>query len=92
MLSEEAGEVVQAIGKVLRHGWEANWKDGPTNRVSLLNEITDLYAVVNIMTALGYIDQPSIDGIRNAIDRKMQFSYHLVNEFIKERTNESNQM
>lgn len=50
MLSEEAGEVVQAVGKILRHGYDNHHPDGgPTNRRLLELEINDLNAVAQAM-------------------------------------------
>lgn len=43
LLAEECGEVVQAIGKVLRHGYESAHPDGgPTNREALERECGDV--------------------------------------------------
>lgn len=40
LLAEECGEVIQAVGKVLRHGFESRHPDGgPTNREALASEI-----------------------------------------------------
>jgi len=50
MLSEEAGEIVQAVGKLLRHGAEEGHPDGgPNNRAALSKEIGDLIGVVDHM-------------------------------------------
>lgn len=50
VLAEECGEVIQAVGKILRHGYESSHPDGgPTNRRTLEREIGDvLYAVDRI--------------------------------------------
>lgn len=47
MLAEECGEVIQVIGKILRHGYDSYHPADPTvtNRVLLGRELTDLYAV-----------------------------------------------
>jgi NTP pyrophosphatase (non-canonical NTP hydrolase) len=51
-LAEEAGEVVQAVGKILRHGYESfhpeREEDG-TNRSQLAREIGDFLAIVEMM-------------------------------------------
>lgn len=58
MLSEEAGEIVQAIGKILRHGYESTHPDGgPTNRDSLERELGDLRAIVEELCDNGDIDE-----------------------------------
>ena len=50
VLAEGCGEVIQAVGKILRHGYESSHPDGgPTNRRTLEREIGDvLYAVDRI--------------------------------------------
>ena len=53
MLAEECGEVIQVIGKILRHGydsWHPDQASTPpeyrfTNRKALGQELTDLFAV-----------------------------------------------
>ena len=43
LLSEELGEAQQAIGKILRHGYESCHPDGgPTNREALEKECGDV--------------------------------------------------
>lgn len=42
ILAEECGEVVQAIGKILRHGYESAY-NGETNRQALERELGDLF-------------------------------------------------
>lgn len=43
LLAEEMGEAIQAIGKVLRHGYESTHPDGgPTNRETLERECGDV--------------------------------------------------
>lgn len=50
LLAEECGEVAQAVGKVLRHGWESRPpRGGQANRTALAREIGDLRAVVGVM-------------------------------------------
>ena len=53
LLSEELGETVQAIGKVLRHGYENSHPDGgPTNRESLERECGDVrHAILRLCDA-----------------------------------------
>lgn len=58
LLSEELGECVQAIGKILRHGYESknpfNLK-GPNNREALEKEVADVYVAVRMMFEAGDI-------------------------------------
>lgn len=52
MLAEECGEIIQMVGKILRHGYESYHPDDPekiTNRDLLSREITDFMAVYNAM-------------------------------------------
>lgn len=52
MLAEEAGEVVQACMKILRHGYENFNPDNPsagTNRKMLAREIGNLDRISNLM-------------------------------------------
>jgi NTP pyrophosphatase (non-canonical NTP hydrolase) len=54
LLAEECGEVVQAIGKVLRHGYESCHPDAVSadfdNRYELSKEIGDLIAAVDFLS------------------------------------------
>lgn len=52
LLSEECGEVVRAIGKIQRYGWESSSPfvaGGRTNRMALERELGSIRAVVNLM-------------------------------------------
>ena len=57
LLAEECGEVIQAIGKVLRHGYESTHPDGgPTNREALERECGDVYHAIWRAIGAGDID------------------------------------
>jgi len=46
-VAEEMGEAIQAIGKILRHGYGSKHpKGGPTNRETLAREMGDVYATM----------------------------------------------
>jgi NTP pyrophosphatase (non-canonical NTP hydrolase) len=53
MLAEECGEVIQAVGKILRHGYASvhpSGRDqGRDNRANLLRELGDVSAIVSLM-------------------------------------------
>lgn len=70
-LAEECGEVIQVIGKILRHGFE-DWSpldvSQTTNRVNLEREIGDLSAVIDTMRFAGDV---SDRGISKAADDKL---------------------
>lgn len=61
LLMEECAEVVQVVGKILRHGYESRHPNGgPTNREMLQTEIGHILAAKYLMAQAGDIDQPSI--------------------------------
>lgn len=64
ILAEEAGEIVQAVGKILRHGYESYNPDGDirvSNRESLERELGDLSAAAQLMAGAGDIRAPVVD-------------------------------
>lgn len=53
-LIEECGEVIQAAGKVLRHGYKCTHPDGgPTNREQLTKELGQLSVAMRMMWLRG---------------------------------------
>jgi hypothetical protein len=78
MLAEECAEVVQVIGKILRHGYDAHHPADPrtSNRALLANELMDVDAVVSAMKQSelrGYATRdPS--GVR--WQKKVRFAHH----------------
>lgn len=57
LLAEELGEATQAIGKILRHGYESTHPDGgPTNREALVRECGDVYHAIWRLIGAGDID------------------------------------
>jgi NTP pyrophosphatase (non-canonical NTP hydrolase) len=60
ILSEECGEVIQAIGKVLRHGWNSIYDNGTTNRAQLEIELADIKLWSNYLQQLGDVDATEI--------------------------------
>jgi hypothetical protein len=56
LMVEECGEVIQAAGKILRHGYES-YTPGQdpieTNRMRLIRELGDLKAAMHLMFASG---------------------------------------
>lgn len=81
MLSEEAGEIVLIIGKILRHGLQSYHPDDPdkkSNKLLLINELNDLGAVVQGMIAAGDINkyQFSEDFHRVVWQKKLKWTHH----------------
>lgn len=69
ILAEECGEVVQRIGKILRHGIQStNPYKGTPNNVTLESELTDIFAVVGLLDRLAVISE---ERIRGGIPRKL---------------------
>lgn len=59
MLAEEAGEVVQAVAKILRHGEESFHPADPdkvANLYHLEQELTDLLSIISHMVFKGDVD------------------------------------
>ena len=59
-LLEEMGEAQQAIGKVLRHGYESRHPDGgPSNREHLTEEIGHVRAAITLL-----VGEKDVSGVR----------------------------
>lgn len=75
MLAEEAGEIVQAVGKVLRHGYSSTHPDGgPDNRVLLHKEVSDLLAIAQTMVATGDLTQ--LSKAQDVWRKKLRYTHH----------------
>lgn len=64
MLSEECGEVVQMVGKILRHGYENYHPDDSfrtSNRTLLTKELVDVFSIFDKMVELEDIKYKDID-------------------------------
>lgn len=68
-LVEEAGEVLHAIGKIQRHGWESHNPHSPilSNRQALMHEIADFVEIVDRMCVGGELSDAELD---NLVDRR----------------------
>jgi hypothetical protein len=78
MLAEECGEVIQIIGKILRHGYDSYHPDRPhiTNRELLQRELTDLAAVENQIHAQDRVFLPSSLDVDAAWAKKLRYAHH----------------
>lgn len=59
VLSEELGESIQEVGKILRHGYLTHNpydSDKTTNKVNLEKEIGDILAILSLMDSSNDID------------------------------------
>lgn len=81
MLAEEAGEIVQMVGKILRHGYSSYHPKDPNqkpNRELLRREIIDLLAVVRLMGENGDIDDHIVrlSKIEGRLMSKLIYTHH----------------
>ena len=73
MLAEECGEVIQIVGKILRHGYESHHPDGgPDNRQHLMRELGDLLCIMDMMDSENDLSLYDI----SQFSIKKQFSVH----------------
>lgn len=78
MLAEECAEVIQVIGKILRHGYENHHPDSPlvNNKMLLANELTDVDAVVKAMKREELKDFACQDFENTHWQKKLRYSHH----------------
>jgi len=66
---EECGEVVVAISKIFRFGFDSRWPEGGVdNRTRLTEELGDLMAMVKLMSENDIVD---IEEVSKAAERKI---------------------
>lgn len=77
LLLEELGEAQQAIGKILRHGYESHHPRIPevSNRDNLEREIGDIGVILEMMTDSGDLDMENIE--KHAIIKKERLLKYL---------------
>jgi len=76
ILSEECGEVIQIIGKILRHGYKSSHPEGgPTNRKLLAFEIGDVITAVLMMTEIEDINN-------NIIDERVEYKLEKIKKYL----------
>lgn len=82
-LAEEAGEIVLAVGKILRHGYYSKHPDGgPTNKEMLEKEIGDLMGVADLMVTAMDISPAAVDKARILKpERSKKFYHHQPKKF-----------
>lgn len=80
ILAEECGEVVQAIGKILRHGYDSydpTKTNGPDNRKSLENEIGDICYAVALMVKAKDVNQVNINASeKRKAEKARRYTHH----------------
>jgi len=89
LLLEEAGEVQQVIGKILRHGYESYNPylpppAGDTNRGLLMKELGDFFAATKLMMAADDISDAVItERAKQKLHRVWQWLHFQPDEFAK---------
>lgn len=82
-LAEECGEVIQAIGKVLRHGYDSAHPDQTTsdryNRTDLERECGDVLATIDLMANAGDLRANKMDEHRQKKHRSRAKYFHHQN-------------
>ena len=79
MLMEEAGEIVQACGKILRHGFESynpNDQNSSSNRQHLNKEIRDIEAIIEMMRSAHDLSGVQPSSVSSTILKKMKYTHH----------------
>lgn len=76
MLAEECGEVIQIVGKILRHGYDSEHPiTGKGNRQLLQKELCDVFAVAAQLHSDG-VKGHSVDDLFSAWKKKLMYSHH----------------
>lgn len=81
LLLEECGEVVQRVGKVLRHGYEhVNPKTKVANRISLSEEVGDVLAAIKRLRNCKELNETAINSMLISKDMSSSFLHHQDDE------------
>jgi len=74
ILQEESAEVIQAVSKIFRFGWDTDWK-GQTNKEHLEEEVGDFLAMIYLMIDCGMIDVNATETAKfNKIEKLKKWS------------------
>lgn len=79
MLAEEAAEVIQAVTKILRHGYDSYHPDDPfmTNWKLLHEEILDVSAILGEMNRRGDLNfQATEQEVEDRWNKKLRWTNH----------------
>lgn len=78
LLLEELGEAQQAVGKVLRHGYESSRPGGvTTNRNALERELGDVLAALELLEVSGDLRSSAVNGsTRSKLERVRKWMHH----------------
>lgn len=79
ILAEECAEVIQVVGKILRHGYASFHPANPdmTNRDLLTQEMGHVFAAQDMMVLAGDVEETDIDHSLHEKQRKIKpFLHH----------------
>ncbi|MGR3524882.1 MAG: hypothetical protein ACU0CT_02645 [Paracoccaceae bacterium] len=78
MLAEECAEVIQVVGKILRHGYDSYHPANPavSNRDLLAKEATEVVVILSEMKRAELIDYNIIKPVPHIWDAKLRFTHH----------------
>ena len=72
VFSEECGEAIQAVGKILRHGIDGQYKNELPNREALEAEIGDIKHAIEMLEQCGDIDPKTVEEYRSRKKEKIK--------------------
>lgn len=78
MLAEECGEVIQVIGKILRHGYDSYHPANSTvtNRQLLGKEICDMFTTASAVIGRDNVPDHSLHDRDFAWSKKLRYAHH----------------
>ena len=80
ILAEECAEVIQVIGKILRHGYESRHPDdlcNTSNRILLERELGDVNAATLFMDEKGDVNRATIAAYKRAKTKRLNAGKYL---------------
>jgi NTP pyrophosphatase (non-canonical NTP hydrolase) len=74
ILQEECAEVIQAVSKIRRFGFESRWPDydSPSTKEQLETELGDLLAMIDILIESAVVSDGNINEARAAKKEKLK--------------------
>lgn len=79
ILAEECGEVIQIVGKILRHGYDSQNPDAPlafTNQQLLQHEIGDVLYIIELLIERDDVSKESVEIAKEKKARKIRKYLH----------------
>jgi NTP pyrophosphatase (non-canonical NTP hydrolase) len=75
LITEECAEVIQAVSKIKRFGFNSNYNGGITNLESLQHELGDLQLILKVMIERGDVNKEAIE--QRTIDKRTKINQYL---------------